>query len=247
MKKFVVILVFVLAFLGFALHKLPADQVLSRITLPKTIQMAGISGTIWQGQLQQVAYQGTLINNVTWQFNWLSLLTFSPSIDTTFGGRMHSGPEGKATVGGFITQKITISNAQVAVPANDIVSDLPMPVPMTAGGIIQLTLPSFVMGSPVCSNAQGKVQWQNALVTAFQEQIGLDSVTADIGCEQGLLALTINSNNVLGLEFKALIDGTGKVSGTGLLTPGSQFPQKLKPALPFIGRADSQGRYPLKI
>lgn len=247
MKKSIFVVTFVVAYLIFAISTMPAAQVLSWVSLPKNIKLVGVSGTVWQGKLQQVVYQNNVINNVRWQLSPWSLLVADPTIDTTFGGSSVDGPEGKAIVSGLLSQQIQLEQTEVFIEANQVIAQLPMPVPMTAAGLVRLTLPSFKMGQPICQVATGKLNWRSAQVTAFQEAIDLDDLNANLACENGALTVTIDPNNILGLEFKATVSSIGKISGSGLLTPGASFPQKLKPALPFIGRADSRGRYPLKI
>ena len=57
----------------------------------------------------------------------------------------------------------------------------------------------------------------------------------------------MDPNNNLGLSYRAQVKQGGRVSGSGYLTPAEKFPEQLKAALNFLGKADSQGRYRLKI
>jgi general secretion pathway protein N len=119
-----------------------------------------------------------------------------------------------------------------------------LPIPLIAGGNVNIKVTEFTLGKPICQRAIGNITWHKAGVTAFDQRIALGSIAAGISCQQGALALAIDPNNNLGLTFTAYVRSRG-VSGSGFLKPGEKFPSTLQSVLPFLGKVDSQGRYRL--
>ena len=99
----------------------------------------------------------------------------------------------------------------------------------------------------MCHEVQGNINWPKGKINAFNEDIRLGTLKARLGCEQGALTLTVDEKNDLGLSYTAYMRQVGKVTGNGYLTPGDKFPEKIKPALGFLGKPDNQGRYRLSL
>ena len=247
MKKwFTYGLVFCAVYIVFLLITVPARIVFNFVTLPSTLVVQGVSGTIWHGNIETIQYKNIRIEQVETRLSVLSLFTFNPQIDIEFGDALTKGPEGKLSISGLFNS-LSILDADVLVAANDIAQHLPLPIPLTAKGNVNLTLEQLIFDKPFCQQAKGKINWSKSGVTALDESIKFGSLNADIGCEKGALAITISPDNVLGLNFSAFVRKGGVISGNGYLTPGSKFPEKLKSILPFLGNADSKGRYRLKL
>ena len=122
-----------------------------------------------------------------------------------------------------------------------------MPIDVIAHEQLTINVPNFVIGKPICTELSGNLHWQNAAITALDEKVKLGKLSAKLSCEKGELIAEIDPKNNLGLSYKAQIKQGGRFSGSGYLTPGQQFPEQLKGALSFLGKADKKGRYRLKI
>ncbi len=245
MKKwFVGGAIFVVVYALFVVARTPAQWVIKQAELPNTITLNGINGTIWNANIDSVVVNEYVINAVETHVNLLSLFTLNPSVDITFGGALVNGPEGYATVGNLLSD-IKVNNAKVSVLANDIAKELTLPIPLTAKKYIDVTLNEFVMGKPICSQLDGKVNWDNASVNALDEKVNLGSLKADLSCDKGKGVITFDPKNNLGLTMVVNVQSTNRVYGSGYIQPGSKFPTALKEVLPFLGKADNQGRYKL--
>jgi len=123
-------------------------------------------------------------------------------------------------------------------------------LPLTAKGDVEVVLTEMVIdlaNNNACLEAQGNIDWQRAGVIALEQNIKLNKLSAAIGCENKAIAVIVNPKNDLGLTFSAYIQGQGAISGQGYVLPGVKFPNELKQALPFLGRADSEGRYRINL
>ena len=240
--------IFLMTYLGFLIATLPATVVLGQITLPKSISLSGVTGSIWHTQIAQVAMDKTRLEKVDASLSFWSLFSLSPAVSITFGDAMLAGPEGQLELA-MSAEKATISNLTVLVKANEVAQQLTLPLPVSARGDVELSLAMAEIDlakNNQCISAQGVTVWSKAGIIALEQNIPLGQLSADIGCENGALALTISPKNDLGLTFKALVGKSGSISGNGHLKPGAKFPKALNDALPFLGNKDRQGRYRLK-
>lgn len=245
-KISIAVVVFLLTYVIFLIVLAPADKIIGQFKLPRGVAIGQISGSIWSGKAEQVIIDNYAINKVRWDVNLTSLLMFNPSVDVTFGNRYAKGPQGHATLQN-LTGQPKVVDADVNIDANEVLPYLPLPIDMTAQGKVQLTAAEFAMGKPVCEQLNGDIKWQNAQINAMDEQIDLGAFKANLGCENGAVTVDVLKDNRLGLEFTAYIAKPGRISGQGYITPGSEFPEQIKPVLSFIGKPDKQGRYRIKI
>lgn len=245
MKKwFAYIAIFLFAYVFFVITVLPVNFVLDKFTLPSNVKVSGVSGTIWQADVKQVSVDDIVIENARIDVNPLSLITLNPEVSIEFGDAVSNAPEGSLTLSGLFGA-ITAEDVAITVAADLIAQQLPMLVPVQAHDYVTLTMRNFIVGQPICEQAQGQLSWKKASVTALDEKVKLGELKADIGCEQGALTVTIDPKNDLGLTFTAYLRDPHQVTGSGYLTPGQEFPQQMRQILPFLGNQDSQGRYRL--
>ena len=232
-NKVVMVVMFLIAYLGFLIATLPATVVLKHVSLPKSlnnsVKLAGVSGSVWHTRIEQVIYQGTRIEKVDTRLNAWSLLSLTPTLAITFGDAFSTGPEGQLDLA-LSSDTAAISNLSLLVNANDIAQQLPLPLPMTAKGSVALNIATGVFDlnkANQCITTQGKATWSKAGVIALEQDVKLGALNADIGCDKGELTLAISPNNDLGLTFTAYVHKGGKVSGKGYLKPGANFPAPL--------------------
>lgn len=74
-SKIVLILILVVAFVVSAIVHLPIQAVLTHAPLPSQLKIAGASGSLWQGQVQQLQWQHYNLGQVSWQLQPMQLLT----------------------------------------------------------------------------------------------------------------------------------------------------------------------------
>lgn len=245
MKKWLAVsAAFLSVYVIFLIALLPASFVVNNIKLPKNLQLGPVSGTIWDSKIDSILVEKTVINNVNIHVNWLSIITFSPTVDIEFGGALYSGPEGSLRASGFLAD-VTVTNLRLDISANEIAQQLPLPIPAQAKNIVSVAIDKFVMGQPVCQQLTGKVQWDNAEIIALSEFVPLGTLSAKLTCENGKGLVVLDENNDLGVTFTAELGANGAISGNGYLTPNKTLPKAIEQVLPFLGRQDREGRYRL--
>ncbi len=243
-KSFIVVSIF-FVYLFFLIALMPASVVIKRIPLANNIQLGQVSGTIWHSQLSAVKIDDIVIEKLEARLALLSLLSFQPKIELNFGDALLSGPEGQASISGLLSN-LAVSDAKLSLLANTIAQKLALPIPVQAHDYLKLDVKQFVMATNGgCQQLSGDIHWSNAAITALDEKVALGALHATLSCQQGNVAISLDEKNDLGLSFTAIVDPRGNVSGDGYLTPNNQMPQAIRQVIPFLGRADNQGRYRL--
>ncbi|WP_085300686.1 type II secretion system protein N [Cognaticolwellia mytili] len=245
-KNFTIAAIFIVLYSVFVIALMPANWLAGQIKLPNNVTVAGIEGSIWQTKISQVIVDDIIISQVESSLSLLSVLMLDPKFDITFGDALINGPEGHLVLSGLLTD-ITIEDAMVGLAANNVSAKLNLPIDIIAHEQLTINVARFVIGAPICSELDGDFHWRNAAVTALDEKIKLGKLSAKLSCDEGELIADIDPKNNLGLSYRAQIKKSGRFSGSGYLTPGAKFPEELKSALNFIGKADKKGRYRLKI
>ena len=245
-KGFTVAALFFTLYSIFVIALMPASWVIGQVKLPNNVVIAGVEGSIWQSHISQVMVDGVIIDNVQSSLSLLSVIIFNPKVDITFGNALINGPEGQLALSGLLGD-ITVIDAKVSLPANLIAGKLNLLIDIIAHDKINVNVPRFVLGAPICSELNGDVHWNNAAITAFDEKVKLGKLSAKLSCEKGNLIAEVDPKNNLGLSYRAQIKQAGRFSGSGYLTPKEKFPKQLKVVLGFLGNPDKKGRYRLKI
>ncbi len=246
-KTFSAVAIFLFAYLGFLIATLPATAVVNQFPLPKKINLYNLSGSIWHSQVAQLVVNEVSINNVNIRLSVWSLFTLTPQLDITFGDSLIDGPEGQLVLE-LSQEKAIIRDLTLFIKANEIARQLTLPLPVTAQGNVDVTLDNveiLLHKKDQCSAASGVITWQRAGVVALEENIKLGQFKANVECENGALALRLSPKNNLGLTFNVYVRNGNRISGSGFLKPGSNFPQALQSTLSFLGKKDNQGRYRL--
>ena len=245
-KNIAIAAIFLVLYSIFVIALMPANWVAGQVKLPNNVAVAGIEGSIWNTKISQVVVDDIMISQVHSSLSLLSVLMLDPKLDITFGDALINGPEGKLVLSGLLAD-ITVEDATVSLAANNVSAKLNLPIDVIAHEQLTINVARFVVGAPICSELDGDFQWRNAAVTALDEKVKLGKLAAKLSCDKGELIAEIDPKNDLGLSYRAQIKKGGRFSGSGYLTPGAKFPEQLKPALSFIGKADKKGRYRLKI
>jgi general secretion pathway protein N len=237
--------IFLSSYIIFLLANAPLVLVTNNIELPRNVDLQGVSGSIWQGEIASLIINNNEIKSIKTKVSFWSLFSLAPRTKVTFGNAMLAGPEGKFTLE-ISAQELVLTEVEVFVSANDIAKQLPLPIPISAQGNVELNLDTIVLTTAEklsCLQAKGEVTWLRAGASALEQNIKLGKFNVGISCAEGNILAMVNPNNDLGLSFDGVLAlPTKKLSGKGYLTPGDKFPVQLKSALSFLGRADNQGR-----
>jgi general secretion pathway protein N len=240
------LLLVVVVYFIFLLVKLPASQVLSRIELPADVKISGVSGTIWNGKAQQIVAHGLPVEGLSWELDVLPLLLGTISAKVNAGNIREVDNISFSGDLSFSESSITAENFQSYLPTNLVISLLPLPFPVKAGGRFRLQLDELEY-SQNCQTMIGKGQWLKAQVAGLDQNISLGNFDAYLSCDNGDVLLEVNEPNSFGLSAVARIPSNMKYSVTGKFKPDPNLPREVQQAAQFFGKPDAQGYYPLTL
>ena len=246
MKYWKLTTVAVVAYLFFMLYLLPAAWLVHWVGLPATVKLGQVQGTIWQGSAMVAQYQGLQLQQIRWRFNGWSLLRLAPQIKIT-AGSIGEREQAYATASvAYSFSGLNMQQALLRIPVSQLLPLLELPLPVAATGELMVEVQAFQQGKPWCSSLAGNASWLDArLQPPTGTWLELNSIVADLRCEQGSPVLVTDGNNSLGLAVTAAVENN-RLTVNGSLKPDASLPQEVHQAMQFVGRPDAQGRYTIR-
>ena len=236
------VLLFMLAFAGFAIAMVPTHFVVRFIPANIPLQLVGPQGTIWHGSAENISWKNQPYGKLEWRLSPLPLLFATLHADFHLRGE---GLEAKGEVTVKRDQSMMLENTVV----NADIARLPLQkanLMVVPEGQAHAVIQSLLFINQKIDRVDADIHWAPARISSPAEyELGeID------------LALTGKDGNLEGdlKSQKGPINARGKlkVSTTGLLkadvklTPTESAPDDLRDMLPMIGRPDSNGTVRIK-
>ncbi|WP_411993920.1 type II secretion system protein N [Agarivorans sp. DSG3-1] len=244
MKKYIgVALLLVAVYLVSLVATTPLSVALNYLPIPKQLKLNHPSGSVWQGELLSVDTPNLTLHDVSWSFKPASLLLGRLAVDIKLGKGQQLQGQGQA---GLNFSGWFLKDWQLEAPASWVVEQVPMPLPISVEGDIQLALAGASQGSPWCEQLQGQLMWLGPLVGTPLGELDLDNAKADLSCNEGQPSIALkHSDKQLELELLASV-GQPNWLAEGKIKAGADMPSSLSNNLKYIGRPDPQGFYRFK-
>lgn len=238
----------VVALLLFLVMRFPAPVAYSLAAgnLGGQVKLAGISGTLWQGEAQQLQLNKQVVADLNWQLSAWSLLLGELSGEVS----LH---QDKA----YLQSQLTTPLSGGEVVASDIEGRLPLnliqpylaQLPLPLEGVLSLKLKTLQLdaaGRP--QQAEGRIVWHQAGVSAPQQllfgdlQMDLESVAGG-----GIKGTISDSGGPLKLNVILTLSAEGSYQVKGTIKGAESAPPELRQTLTMLGRANAEGAYPLNL
>ncbi|WP_156293673.1 type II secretion system protein N [Serratia oryzae] len=237
-KKTALLLFCYLLLLGW---NAPAQLV--RAFLPAEIGVGSFSGSLWQGSAHQLNLRNFTLPEVSWQLTWSA---WRPALKLEL--RDPQGIQGSGILRGW--WNLQLHAWQLSAPADFIQQQLPLPVPVSVQGRLQLSLLLGEFSPRGCASLSGGVvNWQNAQLATPLGEVALANVQGQLSCDsQGALALVLKQNSSqLSLTGRGTVAFDGRYQFRGQLRSGPELPAMMKSLMGQLGRADDQGQIPWQV
>ncbi|MEM5552919.1 type II secretion system protein N [Pseudoalteromonas neustonica] len=248
-KTATLIVIFIISFIVFALLKTPAAVALNLASkyVPQDVQIGKVSGTVWQGRVMQLRYQGEQINSLTWDISGWALFTGQLKGNVKFGNaREKTDISGRADFSyGLFNKAITLSDTTLRLTVERAMMRLQLPLPINAKGRVIVQLDEFSSGQPYCNALQGEISSQNIDVQGLSGWFSIGPLSGQLSCKSGDVAVLVDPDNRLGLAADATLKANMNFKVAGYIKPDASLPKEVHDATKFLGRADSDGRFPL--
>ncbi|MGF1750929.1 MULTISPECIES: type II secretion system protein N [Vibrio] len=237
------IALFTAVFFASVIYHAPAQVLLSVAPLPPSLVISGVQGTIWQGRAQSVSYQRQQVGEVSWRFSWSSILTLSPEYAVRFGRGSALGIAGKGNVGVNFSGPY-IHTLLASLPAESILDIYTPPVPINAGGQIELAIRSMQYQSPWCGSGDGSLSWNAGYVETPVGSLSFGPTVVDMTCSDSTIKASGAQNSAqVSSEFTGELKANRQYQTQAWFKPGADFPTSMQQQLKWIGNPDNQGRY----
>ncbi|MCL9776449.1 type II secretion system protein N [Vibrio methylphosphonaticus] len=234
---------FVAVFFASVIYHAPAQVLLSVAPLPSNVVISGVQGTIWQGRAQNVNYQRQQLGEVSWHFSWLSILTLSPEYAVRFGRGSALGIAGKGNIGVNFSGPY-VHTLLASLPAESILDIYTPPVPINAGGQVELAIRSMQYQSPWCGSGDGSLSWNAGYVETPVGSLSFGPTVIDMTCSDSTIKAKGAQNSAqVSSEFTGELSANRQYQTQAWFKPGSDFPPSMQQQLKWFGNPDNQGRY----
>ncbi|MFT6268156.1 MAG: general secretion pathway protein N [Alphaproteobacteria bacterium] len=251
MKKWQWILLAVFTYLLLLIVYMPASYMTSYLqeSTQNKIRFTGVVGTLFSGNSDALSYDGLRVNNVTWNLSPLSLLLLKANLDIK-GGAIRSTEQiyidGNINISMLNPEKLKVTNARIFAPAKPLLSQVDLPVAVTASGRFRVDIDSFELNQG-CQQLSGNGSWLKAAVNIEGNPLDLGGFNAVLSCDPPAFAMQISPDNGIELDAKITFEKSGDYAAKGTFTIPSNFPNEVKQGASFFGESLGQGRYELDV
>ncbi|GAK85570.1 general secretion pathway protein N [Vibrio ponticus] len=238
------VLALLVTFLVSAVVHLPIQAVLAYAPLPKQLRIAGASGSLWQGQVQQLQWQRYNFGQVSWQLQPSQLLTGKVQASVRLG----TGNPWQLRARGVVGYGLNGAYAQdviASLPATEVMKFAPpLPVPLGISGQLELSIQSLEYSAPYCSSGKGKLVWNTDSIGTPLADLQVGPVVADLTCQDNAITVAGNQQSKqVNSEFSLELNANRQYSAQAWFSPQADMPTALSQQLQWLPKPDSQGRY----
>ncbi|TMP39981.1 type II secretion system protein N [Pseudoalteromonas rubra] len=252
MKKIIsLVLVFLLAFSVFVAITMPASIVLqlSQGSLPRALSVGAVSGSVWEGRISEVRYENVQLNDVTWQLNGWGLLTGQVQGKVRFGSpRTLDEISGNSNFSmSLLDKSAKLDDAILRFSVEQAMQQVTLPLPVDAKGRVILSIDEYRTGQPYCEALNGEISSPNIDIKGLTGWFSIGDMSGTLTCKSGDIAVTVDPENRLGLRADATLAANMQFRVAGNIKPEASLPKEVHDAVKFLGRPDSEGRYPVSL
>ncbi|HAS61829.1 MAG TPA: general secretion pathway protein GspN [Vibrio sp.] len=243
-SKIVLILILVVAFVVSAIVHLPIQAVLTHAPLPSQLKIAGASGSLWQGQVQQLQWQHYNLGQVSWQLQPMQLLTGNLQAKVRLGRGNPWQLRARGVVG-YGLQGAYVEKVIASMPATELMKLAPpIPVPLDIAGQLELSIESLQYASPYCRAGKGNLVWNSDQIGTPLASLQVGPVSADLSCKESNIKVQgKQQSKQVTSEFSLDLQANRQYSAKAWFSPQPELPTAFAEQLKWLPKPDNQGRY----
>lgn len=238
------IIIGVCIYLVFLIALLPASFVVMIAPIPNGVNLSGISGSIWSGNIESVTVQKRQLEQVSWQLSPWALFLGQAKVDLVIGNR-GSAVNGKGLVR-LSMSGIDAEGLRFEAPSSFLLGNNRLPFRTKIGGSISLFVDTLEQGTPWCEQLHGKLFLNRVNVKNQFGNYPLGDIELGLSCVDGNVKVKSDETmNQLGFAGTVVLQAEKVVQVSAKIKETPSQPEDLKKALAFLGKKDSQGYYPI--
>lgn len=245
MKKAVIYTVIGLfAYCGFLIRSVPAAFVWQHIPALPGLELNGLSGTLWQGEAQEINIQGISLSQLSWEFQSSALLRGNLALNISVG-RTRSPLSGRAQLA-FDGNNLSISDLFVRSSLEHLQSQSPVALPAEATGHLNLTASRLVLNQNGCQSLSGQLRVQQGTIISPVAQLDVGHIDSSLSCANNGFRINATQQSSM-FESTGVINlaMNGRYQLESHVTPTESTPTNIIQGLAFIGEDQGEGSYVL--
>lgn len=232
------------AYGGFLIRSVPAAVVWQYAPAIPGLELSGLSGTLWNGQVQDVNVQGVSLSQLSWTFQPSALLRGNLALDVSIG-HTRSPLSGRAQLA-FDGNNLNISNLFARSSLEYIQSQSPVELPAEATGHLNLEASKLVLNQSGCQSLSGQLRLQQGEVISPVAQLDIGQIDSSLSCAN-------NGFRINATQQSDMFESTGHINLAingqyqleSHVTPTEFTPTNIIQGLAYIGKDQGEGRYAL--
>ncbi|WP_020393599.1 type II secretion system protein N [Thiolinea disciformis] len=176
------------------------------------IQMAGVNGTLWKGEIQQLSLPSTRISDLSWTFNPRQLLSgyLGADLQATVQQAKVTGACGVSMM-----THVQCKPLNLTLAARDVKLPALQAFELNLGGDLRATLNEVFWDRKTLPSVEGKATWAQGEITSPQGKLSLE------GDYNAILQPASKASDALDIklesrETKVILDGTVTVAKDGV-------------------------------
>lgn len=221
------------------------QQLSSRLPESQKIQYKNPSGTLMQGKLEQLIYDGRDLGEFSWTLDAKAFL--SGKIAMYF--RLGKGSPYKLDAQGYletgIDKVVYAKDVSLVMPAASVI-DLarrPRLYDLKGNLILEITSGSIQHNQGYCETLDGVVRWPQARMSSFSGSLNMGDINAQLGCTDNSVTIQTNqSSNQVSSLLKILINPNNRYKVTGWVKPKPRLSARMRKKVLSIGNMNPQGK-----
>jgi general secretion pathway protein N len=208
---------------------------------PPGIALAGIDGTVWRGSASEASAGGIYLRDLEWR--WLPSRLFAGEMavefdvvpgNGTLSGRIGAGLNGSVRITGL--------RGSLPVPLFDAAVGM-----QGLEGTARIDLPVLVLDDGVPTEASGAADVTGLLIPVVT-RAPLGSFRVEFQTQEGKVVASVQDvDAVVQLAGRLQFTGERNYEFLGFVAPARDTPPDLLRQMQFLGSADAQGRYELRL
>jgi general secretion pathway protein N len=243
-EKIIATLGLLVVFIVSAVVHLPASVIVKMVTLPNNIQLNGISGSVWRGQISHVQLPEVSLGKVAWQIDPSELIQGKIQANFRFGEHSSIQARGKGTF--TLSPSVTsLSHFSLSMPVASFSPWLKTPLPISVAGNLSVLISDYQFdGNLFCSTISGQANWTGAQIDVISSALQVDNVKAQLHCDnQKIVADVEQQSQQVSSQFTLTLTAPNRYQVVGWFRPNASFPTTLSQQLKWLPAPDPNNRY----
>ena len=209
--RILLIAVTLIALVWFTAAQVPVGFVLKRLPVNAMgIQWTQSEGTIWNGRIMGVYFNGQPVGDIDVALKPLSLVTLQPGLDVQWGG---AGGRGAGTLTLIDSDSFEASDLRLqqnVASLESLSTDL-----RAIGGTFRLSNGRVRIDGQRCSDASGNLHTDTLALAAEQFGREFSDLTGTLGCENGAFDLAMRgqgpAGDTIAISAEATLQGEATI------------------------------------